>query len=165
MKRKPAETPQPATPPQPPQPAGDRKPYATPRLVEHGKIATATSGPSTIPSDRTLKEGFEPVDPREVLAGLLRLPVERWSYRGETARHLGPMAQDFAAAFGLGVDDRHIFPLDAAGVALSAVQGLHGLVQAQATRLEALEREIARLRRDAAVLRAELARREREPVA
>ncbi len=164
MERKPAETPQPATPP-PPQPAGARKPYATPRLVEHGTIATATAGPSTITSDRALKEGFVPVDPREVLAGLLHLPIERWSYRGEAARHLGPMAQDFAAAFGLGADDRHIFPVDAAGVALAAIQGLHGLVQAQATRLEALERELAALRRDAATLRVELALREREPVA
>lgn len=162
MKRKPAETPQPATPP-PPQPAGDRKPYATPRLVEHGKIATATAGQSTIPSDRALKERFEPVDPREVLAGLLRLPVERWSYRGETARHLGPMAQDFSAAFGLGADDRHIFPLDGAGVALAAIQGLHGLLQAQATRLEALERELVALHRETASLRVELALRESEP--
>jgi len=161
MEPKPTEPPQHATAPPP---TADRKPYAAPRLVEHGKIATATAGPSTIPSDRALKEGFEAIDPREVLAELLRLPIERWSYKGEPVRHLGPMAQDFAAAFGLGADDHHIFPVDASGVALAAIQGLHGLVQAQATRLEALERELAELRRDAA-LRVELALRESEPVA
>ena len=75
------------------------------------------------------------------------------------------MAQDFAAAFGLGADDRHIFPLDAAGVALAALQGLHDLVQAQSTRLEALERELAAIRGEAAALRLELALRESEPVA
>ena len=116
-------------------------------------------------SDRNLKEGFESVDPREILAAVAALPIERWSYKGETVRHLGPMAQDFAAAFGLGADDRHIFPLDAAGVALAAIQGLHGLVQAQGNRLEALERELAALRGETAALRLELDLREGEPVA
>ena len=41
-----------------------------------------------------------------------------------TVQHLGPMAQDFSAAFGLGADDRHIAPLDAAGVSLAAIQAL-----------------------------------------
>lgn len=142
-----------------------RKPYARPRLTEHGKISQATLAAPSITSDRTLKEGFVPIDPRTLLAGVVTLPIERWSYKGETARHLGPMAQDFAAAFGLGADDRHIFPLDAGGVALAAIQGLHGLVQAQRVRLEALERELTALRGETAALRVELALREGEPVA
>jgi hypothetical protein len=142
-----------------------RKPYARPRLTEHGKIAKTTLTPSSPPSDRGLKEGFESVDARRVLATVQTLPIERWSYKGEAARHLGPMAQDFAAAFGLGEDDRHIFPLDAGGVALAAIQGLHGLVQMQGARLEALERELAALRGETAALRVELAGREAEPVA
>jgi hypothetical protein len=146
-------------------PETERKPYVTPRLVEHGKISEVTLGPSLPSSDRTLKEGFAPVDPRVVLAAVLTLPIERWSYKGESARHLGPMAQDFAAAFGLGQDDRHIFPLDASGVALAAIQGLHGRVLAQAARLEALEGELAALRQETAALRVELAVREAEPVA
>jgi hypothetical protein len=157
-------------PPEKPQSAdsrrseGERKPYVPPRLVEHGKIAQTTLGPSIL-SDRALKAGFAPVDPHAVLAGVVALPIERWSYRGETARHLGPMAQDFAAAFGLGQDDRHIFPLDAAGIALAALQGLHALVQSQGVRLETLERELAALRVETAALRIELALREHEPVA
>ena len=70
------------------------------------------------------------------------------------------MAQDFAAAFGLGADDRHIFPLDAAGVALAAIQALRALAQAQQARLEVLERELTVLRGDTAALRAELAAQE-----
>jgi hypothetical protein len=116
-------------------------------------------------SDRNAKEIFESIDPREILAAVARLPIERWSYKGETVRHLGPMAQDFAAAFGLGADDRHIFPLDAAGVALAAIQGLHRLVQTQEARLEALERELAALRGETAAIRLELALREGAPVA
>ena len=117
------------------------------------------------PSDRALKEGFQPVDPRAILAAVGTLPIERWSYKGETVRHLGPMAQDFAAAFGLGADDRHIFTLDAAGVALAAIQGLHSLAQAQQARFEALERELKVLRAETARLQAALALREAVPVA
>jgi hypothetical protein len=75
------------------------------------------------------------------------------------------MAQDFAAAFGLGADDRHIFPLDAGGVALAAIQDLHGLVQAQSARLETLERGLTALRRETHALRLDLAVREGAPVA
>jgi hypothetical protein len=136
-----------------------RKPYATPRLTQHGKLAVMTAGPSALPpSDRALKEGFAGVDRRAILARVAALPIETWSYKGETARHLGPMAQDFAAAFGLGADDRHIFPLDAGGVALAAIQGLLALVQAQEDRLQTLERELR-------ALRATLATHEAVPVA
>ena len=145
--------------------AGARKPYTRPRLTEHGRLAVLTLGSSIPTSDRNAKEGFEPVDRHLVLTAVAALPIERWSYKGEPVRHLGPMAQDFAAAFGLGADDRHIFPLDAADVALAAIQGLHGLVQAQAARLETLEREMAALRGEAAALRVDLALRESEPVA
>ena len=143
-----------------------RKPYAPPRLTEHGRLAALTFGsPPTSKSDRNAKEHFVSVDPRAVLAAVVALPIERWSYEGEAARHLGPMAQDFAAAFGLGADDRHIFTLDAAGVALAALQGLHGLVQVQQARLEALERELTALRGETTALRVELALREAESVA
>ena len=157
---------QPAAGPTPQAPASARKPYTRPRLTEHGRVSALTFGsPPPASSDRNAKEDFESIDPRAILAAVAALPIERWSYKGETARHLGPMAQDFAAAFNLGADDRHIFPLDAAGVALAALQGLHDLVQAQNTRLEALERELAALRGEAAALRLELALREGEPVA
>src|SRR5262245_39979498 len=140
-----------------------RKAYTRPQLVEHGRMRALTSAdaaPSTVPSDRNLKEHFESVDPRAILAEVTRLPIARWSYKGEAVRHLGPMAQDFAAAFGLGADDHHIFPLDATGVALAAIQGLRALAQAQQARLEVLERELAVLRGDSAALRAELAAHE-----
>jgi hypothetical protein len=38
--------------------------------------------------------------------------------------HIGPTAQDFHAAFGLGSDDETIGTVDADGVALAAIQGL-----------------------------------------
>ena len=142
-----------------------RKSYTRPRLLEHGRLTTLTFGSPVVKSDRNVKERFEAVEPRAVLAAVARLPIDRWSYTGEPIRHLGPMAQDFAAAFGLGADDRHIFPLDAAGVALAAIQGLHELVRAQQARLVALEGQLTALRGETTTLRAELALREGEPVA
>ena len=144
-----------------------RKPYARPHLTEHGRLPVVTQQDSSSApiSDRHVKEAFEVVDSRAVLAAVARLPIERWSYKGEATRHLGPMAQDFAAAFGLGADDRHIFTLDATGVALAAIQGLHDLVRAQEARLGMLERELTALRGETAVLHAEVALREGNPVA
>jgi trimeric autotransporter adhesin len=77
-------------------------------------------------SDRNEKENFKPVSPKEVLARVAKLPVARWTYKLDPGtEHLGPMAQDFYAAFGVGTDDRHIATVDADGVALSAIQGLN----------------------------------------
>jgi hypothetical protein len=37
---------------------------------------------------------------------------------------MGPMAEDFRKAFGLGKDDNTIFNIDAAGTAMSAIKAL-----------------------------------------
>ena len=58
---------------------------------------------------------------------------------------IGPVAQDFMAAFGYGVDDKHITATDADGVALAAIQGLHEMVQEQKQVNAALEARLARL--------------------
>jgi trimeric autotransporter adhesin len=62
-------------------------------------------------------------------------------------RHLGPMAQDFHARFGLGDDDRTYNSVDAHGVALAAIQALDRMVAAQEKRIQSLERENRRLAR------------------
>jgi len=81
-----------------------------------------------------------PLSPEETARRLYALPVRYWTYDFEPGvRHLGPMSQDFAAAFGLARTNRKIHMGDANGVALLAVQDLH-------RRLEAVEREIAELR-------------------
>lgn len=91
----------------------------------------STSGTWTDVSDRNVKENFEPVDPEEVLRLVATLPVQAWNYKAEdpSVRHMGPMAQDFYATFGLGQDDKHIAALDASGVTLAAIQGLYAQVQ------------------------------------
>jgi hypothetical protein len=97
-------------------------------------------------SDRNAKQNFAPVDCQTVLAKVARLPEQTWSYKEDPAtKHLGPMAQDFYAAFGTGADDRHIAVVDEGGVALAAIQGLNQQVQAREIVIEEQAGEIADL--------------------
>lgn len=99
-----------------------------PRAISTYTGAFLSSGGTwTNASDRSLKTDFESVDPESILAEVAALPISRWRYRTEdvSVRHIGPMAQDFHAAFGLGGDDRTIATVDTDGVALLAIQALH----------------------------------------
>ena len=84
-----------------------------------------------------------------------------WRYKteDETALHFGPVAEDFRAAFQLG-DGRTISSIDADGVAMAAIQGLHELVQEQGSSLELQQVNLAKRDRDIAELRATVARLE-----
>jgi hypothetical protein len=106
------------------------------------------SGVLTEASSLHRKENRRPVDGEAVLAKLADLPVETWNYRTDDAsiRHMGPMAQDFYAAFGLGVGAEHLAPLDANGVALAAVKALLARVEASDRQIEVLETENETLR-------------------
>lgn len=102
-------------------------------------------------SDRNLKENFQATDPQEVLSKVTALPIASWNYKDDpSSRHLGPMAQDFHAAFGVGPDDRHIATVDADGVALAAIQGLNQkleeTVRRQEAQLRQLQTELSELR-------------------
>ena len=92
-------------------------------------------------SDRNVKANFTSVDGRDVLERLASIPIETWNLKSQDAsiRHMGPMAQDFHAAFGLGESDTSITTVDADGVALAAIQGLYELSQERAARIQALE--------------------------
>ncbi|MGY1692014.1 hypothetical protein [Geodermatophilus sp. SYSU D01105] len=83
-----------------------------------------------------------PTSEQEILERVAELPLSVWTYGFDDAsvRHLGPMSQDFAAAFGLGSSDRSIDVVDANGVALAAIKALY-------QRVVTLEREVAELRR------------------
>ena len=100
-------------------------------------------------SDRNLKQDFAVVDPQAVLAKVVALPVQSWSYKAQPEqKHLGPVAQDFHAAFGLGQDDTSIATVDEGGVALAAIQGLNEKLERKSQALEAENAELkARLER------------------
>ena len=123
-----------------------------------GVSLAAGSGTWTDLSDRNAKENFSPVNGREILEKVASLPLSTWNYRSEPAafRHLGPMAQDFKAAFGLGETDTGITTVDADGVALAAIQGLNEKVEAGSqkseVRIQKLEAENAELKQRLAAL-------------
>lgn len=96
-------------------------------------------------SDREVKKNFQAVDGRDILDRLTALPLQQWNYRWEedaATPHLGPMAQDFKAAFYPGRDDRTITTLEVDGVALAAIQGLNRKLESE---LAAKERRLAEL--------------------
>jgi hypothetical protein len=111
-------------------------------------------------SDRNRKNHIVPVDSRDILARVEKLPVSTWSFidSDPSERHLGPMAQDFAAAFGLGLNDTTISARDMAGVSLAAIQAVNQKVDAKDARIEALEAENAELAARLAALEVALAR-------
>jgi trimeric autotransporter adhesin len=107
-------------------------------------------------SDRNLKESIKSISPQNVLSKVLALPVTSWQFIGTNRRHIGPMAQDFRSAFGLGADDKNITTSDVSGVALAAIQGLNQKLEAEKAKNKAKEAEIAALKADLALIKKKL---------
>jgi len=112
-------------------------------------------------SDVNMKSGLMPVDPTDTLDKVAELPVATWSFTDDPSgsTHLGPNAQEFHQTFELGSDDRHIAPLDAAGVALAAIQGLNTKLEATD---DALQRNDESLEAENTVLASRLAEVEKQ---
>lgn len=98
-------------------------------------------------SDRDSKTNTTPVEARAVLERVSKLNIATWSYRSQDAsiRHIGPTAQDFFTAFGVGEDSRHISTVDADGVALAAIQALYELVREKAREIEELKTRLSKI--------------------
>ena len=113
--------------------------------IKGGHIKTDYDGPCC---DRNMKENFVSVDVKEVLAHLSGVCIQKWNYKIDdpTVIHISPMAQDFAAAFGVGEDDKHIHPIDVAGVAFAAIQALLQMIRQQAAEVNSLRAEMNELR-------------------
>lgn len=109
----------------------------------HGAVVVQGNVTATrylLSSDRDLKEDVAAVDGAGLLDRIAALPVSQWAYKAEPGvRHVGPMAQDFRAAFGLGDDDRRIDVVDAAGVSLAGVQALTQQLRERETQLSRLQ--------------------------
>jgi hypothetical protein len=114
-----------------------------------GAELPAGSGSWSSLSDRRVKTNVAPTDESLILSLLAELPISTWNYAGQhpSVRHIGPAAQDFHAAFGVGEDDRHISTVDADGVALAAIQALYRLVKERDVQIAALEARVAALER------------------
>lgn len=133
-----------------------------PLHLGNGAYCTA-GGQWTSVSDRNAKEAFTPIQPRQVLAKVASLPITQWQYKAETngAWHLGPMAQDFYAAFGLGESDKSIGSIDANGVGLAAIQGLSQLEQEKDLQIRQLQARTQELEQRLEALEARALRSQR----
>ena len=81
------------------------------------------------------------------------LPVSAWVFKSDPEKnHVGPMAQDFHAAFGLnGDDDKHINLTDIAGVSLAAIKELSNEMREKDAQLRVKDGEIAELRQQRSI--------------
>jgi hypothetical protein len=124
-----------------------------PTIVAANGATLTNGGAWTNSSDAALKTDFEQLDEAELLERLERLPIRSWRYLSEPdgPRHVGPTAQDFEAAFGLGGDGKSISTVDPAGIALAVAQELaRRLEQRERDHLRQLQerdRELSALRR------------------
>ena len=125
-----------------------------PLYVSNKKVGSSQAGidfgVGLAPSDRNLKENIAPIDGKEVLTRLAGIPVSSWNYKnqGPSIRHIGPMAQDFKAAFSVGESDRFINMVDSGGVALASIQGLYSILQDKDKEIRDLRRENTELKEE-----------------
>jgi len=117
-------------------------PVVTLLLAAGSRPAKAQCVASCVPSSRSLKTPDGAVDADALLVAVQNLPVETWRYKAETGLetkpHIGPYAEDFKAAFGVG-DGVTINPIDAMGICLAAIQAL-------TRKVEMLEEELKKAR-------------------
>jgi trimeric autotransporter adhesin len=120
----------------------------------HGgvKLEPGSSSWSSLSSWNT-KANFSLVEGKMVLRRLNNVPIGTWNYKDQapSIRHMGPQAEGFYAAFNLGEDERYISTIDANGVALAAIQGLHQMVKEQEDQMIAQQRKIAILELEKAI--------------
>jgi Chaperone of endosialidase len=104
----------------------------------------AGSGVFNCTSSRSTKENFAAVDGEALLLSLRQVPVTSWNYvaEGAQARHIGPMAEDFHATFGLGTNNTSIGVQDLAGIGIAAVKAL----EERTAQLQAKTAEVDELR-------------------
>jgi hypothetical protein len=120
--------------------------YSSANLKSGVRLAPGSGSWSSL-SDRAAKTNVENINASRILAKVAALPISEWSYsaQGTSVRHLGPMAQDFRAAFGLGEDEKHISAVDEEGVALAAIKALQAEVAAKDRELSDLDFKYTRL--------------------
>lgn len=117
-------------------------------------VELAPGGTSwTTLSDENAKTAISSIDRTAVLEQVLNLGISEYSYSNgnPSVRHVGPMAQTFHEAFGLGGDPLRISSMDLAGISIGAVQGLNIKLEAS---VEALRQENLELRAELAEIRA-----------
>ncbi|MFO7651795.1 MAG: tail fiber domain-containing protein [bacterium] len=114
------------------------------RTLTTGAYLAAGSNSWASACDSATKEDFRPVDRKALLDKVAALRVRNYKMRDQDdgTRHIGPVAQDFAAAFGVGENNTSINMADADGVLLAAVQALYEQNQTLSRRVAELEAQL-----------------------
>ncbi|MCX6295328.1 MAG: tail fiber domain-containing protein, partial [Bacteroidetes bacterium] len=110
----------------------------------------SSGGVWTVVSDRNKKENIKELDLKEILNKIDQLPITQWNYifEKDSVQHIGPMAQDFHALFGLnGSSDKMISTTDPAGVALAGVKALSVNAKELQQTIENLKAENAEIKK------------------
>jgi trimeric autotransporter adhesin len=116
----------------------------------------------TCASSRSLKENFAGVDGEDVLFRMRSIPVNTWNYidEGRQSRHMGPFAEDFWAAFGLGDDPKGIGHLDIDGVNFAGIRALDSRTESMQSTIDRQAEQIRRLEAANTALEARMQRLE-----
>ncbi len=116
--------------------------------LEVGNAATngngaylSTGGNWTNTSSRIKKDNFTDLNSNDLLQKISQLPIQKWKYKGANEYHIGPVAEDFYALFGLGADNKGISTVDPAGIALAAIKEQQKIITQLLKRIEALEKK------------------------
>lgn len=109
------------------------------------------AGAWSILSDRNRKENIENLNYQSYLERIDSLPVYSWSYKSQDSSimHIGPMAQDFYSAFGLGTDSTTINSGDFDGINMLLIKALYEKTQEleqQSITLSTMQVELENLR-------------------
>jgi hypothetical protein len=120
--------------------------------VAGGAYCTGTTWVNS--SDKNLKENYAEVNGKEIVEKLEALPILSWNFKADdpSIRHIGPVAQDFYAAFGLGNDNTTISTVDPSGLALAAIQELvkenkeqQQIIEEQKNKMSELEKRLEKM--------------------
>lgn len=116
-------------------------------LSETGDLTIANNitagGTVTGSSDRNIKENFKSINYEDILNKVSSLEITEWNYIADQdqTRHIGPMAQDFYAAFGVGIDDKHISMVDGHGIALASIRALNEKIEHKDATIKAITQQ------------------------
>lgn len=112
----------------------------------NGNGAYLTGGGTwTNTSSRIKKEDFSDLNGTDLLQKIQQMPIQKWKYKGTNEYHIGPVAEDFFEAFGLGNDDKGISTVDPAGIALAAIQEQQKMITTQQQLILQLQKRIEAL--------------------
>lgn len=126
---------------------------ASGNVSSEGQICSNAGGVAdcigSVPSSIHIKQIVEFVDTSKILETVSQLSMPKWYYKanGESIQHIGPIAEEFQAAFGLngGVSDK-IATVDLSGVALASIQELSKQIKQKDSEIAELRQELAEIK-------------------